>query len=387
VTAGLAARTSHDRLEAGDGLRAAAALTVVVYHCAQTVARLKYGHSFTLAFGPTGARVIQLMNACVFTFFTLSGYLIARPFTRWLVLGSKRPRLGSYAAARLLRVVPAFWVAFTLTLLIEGTAGGTLGDIAAVYAFGQLYLISPVAGLISQAWTLDVELAFYALVPFAAAGGAWLVRRASSPRTRAALLLAALAVPTALSLASNIHANPLLGDTTPPQWLFAFTPGIALAIVEPLVAPRVGARLAPALVVLAVALYALVYVQPVAALGLRNLFGDLAAGAILAGAMVRHWVGAGSWWALDNPVMRWIGERSYGLYVFHMLVLSQLHSLAFRSASPWVSWFVLLAATLAISLVVASLSWRFVERPAIGLRKRLARRPAAAAGLAAESPA
>jgi peptidoglycan/LPS O-acetylase OafA/YrhL len=52
-----------------------------------------------------------------------------------------------------------------------------------------------------------------------------------------------------------------------------------------------------------------------------------------------------------------------------------------------VSWLLLLVATLAISLLVAALSWRFVERPAMGLRRRLARRPAATPGLAAESPA
>ena len=48
---------------------------------------------------------------------------------------------------------------------------------------------------------------------------------------------------------------------------------------------------------------------------LRNLFGDLAAGAILAGAVVRHWAGGGAWWLLDNAP---VNDRWCLIHATHM---------------------------------------------------------------------
>ena len=58
-------------------------------------------------------------------FFALSGYLIARPFARHYVIGTRKPRLRSYARNRVLRVVPAFYL-FTVLVLLRFGFDGTL---------------------------------------------------------------------------------------------------------------------------------------------------------------------------------------------------------------------------------------------------------------------
>src|SRR3954470_15096825 len=85
MTAGPATRTSRDRLLAGDGLRALAALTVLGYHAALAVARYRYHGAYDPAFGRAAGSVFETLNAGLFVFFALSGYLLARPFAHAVV--------------------------------------------------------------------------------------------------------------------------------------------------------------------------------------------------------------------------------------------------------------------------------------------------------------
>ena len=62
--------------------------------------------------------------------------------------------------------------------------------------------------------------------------------------------------------------------------------------------------------------------------------------------------------ALDSYPMRWLGERSYGLYLWHWPLLV-IWRAAFPAAPLWAATLVVLAA----SVVAAALSFRFVENP------------------------
>lgn len=381
MTAGAAAKIPRNRLIAGDGLRAAAAVSVLVFHTASTLGRARYDNDLARGVGSLPAHVLTSLNAGIFIFFALSGYLLSRGFARSLVLGERSPSVRHYAWSRVLRIVPAFWLAATATFVIEGTAHSGFGAIAAIYAFAQLYVVRPAFALIVQAWTLDVEMAFYIALPVCALLSARATRRLRDPRRRAALLLAGLALATVASAAWLVHANPFAWQTLPPMYFCSFAPGIALAIVEPLVADRIHARLGrfvPVLVATSLALFAAVCVQPTSAIAWRAVTGTAAAGALLTAALLRQWASGSGWGIVDNRVMRWLGERSYGIYLFHVLVLTQLHQMVFRYPSAWASLAAYTAATLAISAAAAAISWRYVEVPGMRLRERLAarRRPA-----------
>ena len=62
-----------------------------------------------------------------------------------------------------------------------------------------------------------------------------------------------------------------------------------------------------------------------------------------------------------RPVLVWLGQRSYAVYLWHYLFATWLNPL-----SPWVS----IPVGVSASLLAAALSWRFVEAPALRYAKR-----------------
>jgi hypothetical protein len=62
---------------------------------------------------------------------------------------------------------------------------------------------------------------------------------------------------------------------------------------------------------------------------------------------------------LDNPPMRWVGTRSYGIYLWHWpIFLVTRPGIDLPWTGPWVE-----AARVALVLVIADLSYRYVEVP------------------------
>ena len=133
----------------------------------------------------------------------LSGYLIARPFARAYVGGTRRPRLRSYVRNRVLRVVPVFYL-FTVLVLLRFGLDGTLETGAARPRHEQRVAgrrrsssssrARPAARPsipIGPAWSIGAEVGFYFVIPIAA----WLAMRTASrlegPAARGALAIAA----------------------------------------------------------------------------------------------------------------------------------------------------------------------------------------------------
>src|SRR5581483_9163371 len=99
----------------------------------------------------------------IYVFFTLSAYLLGAPFIKAFIRGGDFPRVTKYFRNRVLRVMPAFLAAWAATWIIVGSVGTSVGRILAVPAFVQVYFPSHFEVKIVQAWTLDVEGAFYVL--------------------------------------------------------------------------------------------------------------------------------------------------------------------------------------------------------------------------------
>ena len=71
------------------------------------------------------------------------------------------------------------------------------------------------------------------------------------------------------------------------------------------------------------------------------------------------------------PPLVWIGRRSYAIYLFHQIVYHQAGRGTTHLSAFWSFWF-----NMAAILVVAELSWRFVEQPFLRRKGRFARREA-----------
>jgi peptidoglycan/LPS O-acetylase OafA/YrhL len=368
------------RFEAGDGLRGLAVLCVLLAHAGRTTGALNPDPGFLTYFAGDG-HVFRGMQLCIYMFFVLSGYLIARPFTYALIEGRKLPSINRYARSRLLRIVPAFWLFFTLTLIIDGARGSSLREILAAYGFAQTYDFSLAANLLRQAWTLDVEMGFYVTLPLGALLYARLLPRLSTRVSRTAWLLAGVGVMAVASMALRIVWDNPAFESTFPEFLVAFTPGIALAVIEPHVVPRVlgskrARRVASVVFALGFVVFFARFIPREAVPWELTAWGVPMGGLMVGGALLREWTGAPGFGAFTHRVSAWFGERSYGIYLVHLLVLRHITSVIEEFANPWIGFMVVFVLLVALSSLAAAISWRFLEVPAMKLGKRGRSRPA-----------
>lgn len=372
-----------------DSLRAIAALTVLAAHAAF------YSDLFsdTVSLRPYLAR----LDVAVPVFFVVSGFLLYRPFVAARMRGEPQLATGPYAWRRFLRIVPAYWLALTITTIWLGLSGVFTPDgIVTYYGFGQIYSDGQTArGGIFQAWTLCVEVAFYVFLPI----WAFIVRRfpARSPRAVlrseaigvAVLIVFSLAYKAVIlsSAADPDHANANLSLLYLPGFLDQLGMGMALAVAS-LRPPREEgedrrARLFsrfPALFwVGALFLFWVVCTR----IGLDGS-GGLNEPTTMAQALVRHSLYAvialllvapavfgdqtRGWlrrYVLGNRALLYVGVVSYGLYLWHTAVLIQLERWGFSREST-LAWFLI---GLVGGLILASLSYWLVERPVLKLKR------------------
>ncbi|GAC1441997.1 MAG: acyltransferase [Solirubrobacteraceae bacterium] len=178
----------------------------------------------------------------VILFFAISGFLLYRPYAVAHAGGRPAPQLRAYARRRLLRILPAYWVALTLLALWPGIDGPLSSKWWIYFGFMQVYSGATLAGGLSAAWSLCVEMTFYLLLPLLAALVHLLVGRLR-PRpwwqAEAAVLALLFATAIATSALLDYHAVPFwVGNT-----LFAtvdwFAGGMALAVLS-VAAERTG---------------------------------------------------------------------------------------------------------------------------------------------------
>jgi peptidoglycan/LPS O-acetylase OafA/YrhL len=184
-----------------DGLRFVAIASVVLFHLASQVGS-KSGVTFTTHgwyAGLVGA--MHRGDIGVRIFFVISGFILGRPFARHYLLGHPKPTLRAYYLRRLTRLEPPYLLNIALyTLATALFVGIPLHQLLPHFAASAVYLhgllLGPDGAPNPVAWTLEMEVQFYLLMPLLAL--MFLIRSAWLRRTLLAAL--SIALPVALML-------------------------------------------------------------------------------------------------------------------------------------------------------------------------------------------
>jgi len=377
---------SAGRFPALDGVRALAAFGVLATH-------VGFNSGRSLDDGPL-APFLARLDFGVTLFFLLSGFVIFRPFVTAALGNTAAPATGRFLVRRLVRILPAYWLAVVVTLAVLTQRPPTPRSWLTYPLLLQTYTHGNVDPSLTQLWTLPVELSFYLLLPFAAA---WIRRDPTADRSavvrRTLLLIAGMC---GIAVAANIaaHLVPAVGSRSL-IWLPAnldwFALGMLLAMISAC-AGRIPADRLPRLfgtgrtvagaTGLCWALAGLVFwftTLPVAGSRLlvvpsgwewsikHYLYGGCAV--LLLAPLTLAEPGRAAELLRARPV-RYLGEISYGVYLWHLpLLLAFQHWLGFRTF--YGHFWTLLALTACGATAAATLSWRFLERP---LMRRAGRR-------------
>ncbi len=345
-----------------DGLRALAVSAVIAYHLG-----LGWASGGLLGVG---------------VFFTLSGYLITD-----LLLAQRdqgRLRLADFWRARARRLLPALVlmllvVSIWVSIADRSQMGEVRGQVfaAAVYIsnwwqsfqhvsyFARFGPLSP----LNHLWSLAIEEQFYVLWPWLLLLGVHFVRERRRPvpvHPRLAAWTLALAGVSALEMAFLFRPSfdPSRAYYGTDTRAFGLLLGAALAMVWPSralsrpVGRHAGTILDVAGGVGLVIIGLLVWrTNQYSAFMYRGGMVLLSVATVLALAALTH-PATRLGRALGWGPLRWVGVRSYGLYLWHAPVIVLTTPLASRGVAP-------LRAVLQVasSVALAALSWRYVEQP------------------------
>lgn len=342
-----------------DGLRAVAVTLVFLAHAG-------FGHRVPGGFGVT-------------LFFVVSGYLITGLLlAEWHRHGCLD--LPRFYARRFLRLLPALLAVVTIAvfLTLTGVLGGRVsatGVAAALLHFSNYYFIlgdfdGLPAGL-GVLWSLAVEEHFYLLFPPAMA---WVLRRQEKDRLVTWVALTCLLIlawrlwlqqqgasEAWLSMATDTRADAILA-------------GVLLALLtEPFTSKT--RRHPPLLTASVLAGAVIVLVGTLLWRTAEFRFGWRYSIQALAIMPIVYLAVTESAWPvfrpLNTPLALWIGQRSYGIYLVHHVVLEGVHR-HWPQATPWGR----MLAGAALTLLLAALLYATIEAPAARWRHRLqARQP------------
>lgn len=381
---------THQRFPHLDGVRAIAALFVLLTH---TSAESTFSTADDVL-GPVMAR----LNVGVPIFFVLSGFLLYRPFVAARLADVDGPAVGGYLRRRALRILPAYWLALTLLAIWPGLSGVFTKDWWVYYGFAQNLQSEWILQGIGPAWTLHVEVTFYALLPFLALAAARRLR-GRPPAEQLRVELGAIA---AMGLAS-LALRTVWYATTPervgshllPQLLLWFAGGMALAVLSAhharrdeqprwvvLVAERPWVPWAGALALLLFSTrlgFAREFVAPYTGVqwfAEHVLYALISVLVVMPAAIGTHGGGRVRRLLTWRP-LAWVGLISYGVYLWH-LPLTKEFSPWLDERVPNLGFPVLTLTVLAASLLVAALSYYLVERPLMRRFRTPVSRPAAA---------
>jgi peptidoglycan/LPS O-acetylase OafA/YrhL len=394
-----------------DGLRGIACIGVLVLHVSS-----HYSPTVTQTFK------IGIGGQGLIVFFALSGFLLYLPYVNAITrdrAAIKLPDTRTFALHRFLRVFPGYVVVFLLCSFLlravylenaaiqaPGTDNGTgmmtdPVELVANLTLVQTYFPQYFQTGLNPSWSLTLELVFYLTLPLFG-----LLMLGLRRRTKLSPLLVASIAPTVLlviglvgqTLAFRLqrHFNvydPLLMEWGP-NWVAVwnrsflslastFTFGMLAAVI--FVAIRSGAltghfakrirwycaaaivpaTLAGILLIMLLSHYFFTVVALVAGLMVLFIVAPIARGEDSTFARLVDW----------RP-FKYVGEVSLSAYLWHFPVLIVLGRLGWMAGDTVGGMLRNVALVLVVTLVLASVTYRYIEKPSLALAKRYKPRPA-----------
>jgi peptidoglycan/LPS O-acetylase OafA/YrhL len=365
---GLESVSKAERVASLTGIRAVAALLVMLTHAAYTTGNYTQGYV---------GLMYSRMEIGVAIFFVLSGFLLFGPWVKALASGGPSPSVRRYAWHRVRRIMPAYAVTVIAAYLLYHfrTAGpnpghtwmGFLRNLSLTQIYTDQYLFSYLHQGLTQMWSLAVEVAFYVVLPLLAY---LLVVVLCRRRWRPVLLLAGLAGLALLTPAWLIlvHTTDFLPDGARlwlPTYLSWFIGGMMLAVLQ-----SMGVRTyAMASVPLAVACFFIVSTPiggdpTTSPAELREALVKVAFYAVIAVLMVAPLaLGDRGLYAkfLASRPMVFLGEISYEIFLIHLLTMELVMVEIVHYPVYTGSTVIVFAVTFVVTVPVAWLLHRFTR--------------------------
>ncbi len=384
-----------------EGMRAVAAGTIVLVH----VWAFSSPSGALLGGEDWRGNALSTLSVGVTLFFTLSGFLLYRPFAASIARAVPHMPISTYLRNRFLRIAPAYWAILLLTALVLGSVYvrdgsgvlhiGRLSDPAALLQAGLLvydYRPSLLSIGIGPAWSLAVEVVFYLVLPILVLAVAALARHFERRRDRVLVLLgpsllllliglsgkavAGIALPAAPTAGYNADWHSVVERSFWAQAdLFSFGMVVAVLFVEVedgrLKLPERWRWLACGLAAAIFLPCAWTMHKGEQSYLLQNTGQALAIALAFAALVLPARPGTGKERAigwLESPLLVAFGIASYSVFLWHVPVIDWLsaHDLMLEG------WGGLLVNAAIVTLLVGALSaltYRFVERPALSYKR------------------
>jgi ABC-type sugar transport system permease subunit/peptidoglycan/LPS O-acetylase OafA/YrhL len=399
---------SPDALRGFAGMRAIACMMVIAHHMAQ---RIDAHWSLPWFLQPVWSFAMRC-DMGVSLFFVLSGALLSMPFWRRFLANAAPPSLTDYAARRAARIVPGYWTALTVCTLVGLWAMPDGVSVLPRYLAGMsftsaLHYVSFFPSELDPVlWSISLEVICYFLLPLALLP-AWRLLPDRDPR-RALRYLAWVIV--GLQVLHFIVIGAFMTDENGKGWVYGQIGGAKEWLPYWNPASFMSQFLLGSLAALAIAWqsqpgvrrdhdYDAIALRTLAAaaavlfffgeMGQPNaftrqpyvtpIFPALCAFALFAihfSTRVHRW--------FDNRLFKHIATLSFGLYLWHWPVMELLRiyvepKFVFGELRNVGEWLLLGATVIVVAMVLATLSWRLLEKPVLdAVRGRLSRTRASA---------
>jgi peptidoglycan/LPS O-acetylase OafA/YrhL len=305
-------------------------------------------------------------------FFVISGFLITT-----LLLREKerygRVSLRDFYLRRTLRIFPLYYAVLALYLVVllltpartpadQQARAGFLHNLPYFATYTSNWFVELTSGprvIFYFAWSLATEEQFYLLWPWVVAlGKSWRLPVFAAVVLGAAGLAKELLLPGGVSPAGGV-ALRIVTSIAPPICLGCLL-GYGLHYRRGYRAAFRVFGLAWSAPVALAALVVSVTVPRIPSFGIQLLMVWLVGASCIRGRHLLYHV-------LANPVVRYVGTISYGMYLLHMLALNVARrAFPIQEFSP-VTTFVV---ALALTVVAAGLAYRFYELPFLRLKQR-----------------